>query len=406
MKNTSQIIEVCALVTFAAFTMPPQQMFAHSFASSRQQSNSPSENALWKAIIITEIMSDPSPTQGLPEVEYVELYNRTSTAISLANWLFSDATGSITLPEFVLQPRQYVVMTSKLAALSASNVIVVANLPSLNNSGDSLTLADPAGNVIDILTYSDDWYRDARKSDGGWSLELIDPENICEEAGNWNVAEDPQGGTPGEQNSILASNPDVNGPFLISIEPMDKLTLRLVFDEKLASDALSSGHWIVTPSLGVFAVSFGDDSRTAIELHLTDPMATGVLYSLSLRSVFDCAGNVLQESLHHTFALPEAATYGDIVINEVLFNPPPDGVDFVELFNASDKYIDLNGWAIGSLDDDGNVNKTVIRQTTIVRPNGYVAFSADRAKLKSQYDVPVSVIRELYCRPIRTIVVG
>src|SRR6187455_3506840 len=137
MKNTPQIIGVCALVTFVILTMPPQQMFAHPAASSHQQSDSSNDYGKWKSIVISEIMADPSPSQGLPEVEYVELFNRTSTAISLANWLFSDATGSITLPEFVLQPRQYVVMTSKLAALSASNVIVVANLPSLNNSGDS-----------------------------------------------------------------------------------------------------------------------------------------------------------------------------------------------------------------------------------------------------------------------------
>ncbi|HTF21215.1 MAG TPA: lamin tail domain-containing protein [Chryseolinea sp.] len=395
MKNTSQIIGVHALLTFVILAMPPQQMFAFPSASSKRQTISPCENGQWKAIIFTEIMADPSPPQGLPEVEYVELFNRTSLAVSLAGWHLSDAASAITLPEVILQPHQYLVVTAKENWLTDSNVVIIANVPSLNNTGDSLALTDPAGNVIDILNYSDDWYRDSQRSDGGWSLELIDPENTCEAAGNWNVTEDPLGGTPGKQNSIFATNPDVTGPHLISAQPLNDVTLRLVFNEKLAAGALTSGQWMINPALDVLTRSFGDSSRTSIDLHLNYPMRSGVLYSLSLLAVLDCAGNRIQESKQTYFALPESANRGDVVINEVLFDPPPDGVDFVELYNASQKYINLNGWAIGSMDEDGNVQKTAIGQVIIIRPNAYVAFSADRVKLQSHFDAPDTVLAEL-----------
>lgn len=398
MKNTSQIIGACALLTFAVSTTPPQQMFALPYADHESLSNSSNENEQWKSIIITEIMADPSPPQSLPEVEYVELFNRTSAAIDLAGWHLSDASRSAALPAVLLQPRQYVVMTSKSTEFTIPNVRIVTNLPSLNNTGDLLTLSDPAGNAVDILNYSDAWYRDSQRKNGGWSLELIDPDNICEEANNWNVTEDRRGGTPGEQNSIFASNPDTTGPYLLSVQPLDKLVLRLVFNEKLAADVLTSAKCLVTPSLDVRSSSFGDSARSVIDLHLINPMMTGVLYSITLQSVFDCAGNLLQGSQGH-FALPERAERGDIVINEVLFNPYPNAFDFVELFNLSGKYIDLNGWAIGSLNEDGNLQKVRIAQTIILPPDGYIAFSADLMNLKSHYDAPDSTLAGLKLPP-------
>ena len=39
-------------------------------------------------VIITEIMADPSPVVGLPNAEFVEIKNVSSTAFNLNGWKF------------------------------------------------------------------------------------------------------------------------------------------------------------------------------------------------------------------------------------------------------------------------------------------------------------------------------
>ncbi|MDZ7848102.1 MAG: lamin tail domain-containing protein [Owenweeksia sp.] len=63
----------------------------------------------------------------------------------------------------------------------------------------------------------------------------------------------------------------------------------------------------------------------------------------------DCNGNVgaLDTLL---FALPSLPQAGELIINELLFNPPSGGADFVEIYNHSDKYFDLSNLRLGNWD--------------------------------------------------------
>ena len=96
-----------------------------------------------KAVIITEIFADPSPVVGLPESEFVEIYNRHEQAFNLAGWKFTDQSSSATLPDFILSSGEYVVLTSENSAFPDSEkVLRLANFPSLNNTSDVLILRD------------------------------------------------------------------------------------------------------------------------------------------------------------------------------------------------------------------------------------------------------------------------
>lgn len=71
--------------------------------------------------------------------------------------------------------------------------------------------------TIDSVNYNSALYQDDDKANGGWSLELIDPNNVCGDANNWTASVDSKGGTPGKRNSVVASKPDVEGPKLVSV---------------------------------------------------------------------------------------------------------------------------------------------------------------------------------------------
>ena len=104
----------------------------------------------------------------------------------------------------------------------------------LGNTEDDLFLENNAGEAIHTVLYEISWYGDPDKDGGAWSLELINPENLCASASNWIASNDPQGGTPSKQNSVIQNIPDVEGPQLISALPVNdgqNNKLRLTFSE-------------------------------------------------------------------------------------------------------------------------------------------------------------------------------
>ena len=70
---------------------------------------------------------------------------------------------------------------------------------------------------------------------------------------------------------------------------------------------------------------------------------------------------------------------GDIVITEVLFNPMPDGEDYVEIYNNSDKQIPLNKLYLASRDKDLQLTQVYSLTTGkgIFEPNSYLALTKD-----------------------------
>ncbi|WP_460504286.1 lamin tail domain-containing protein, partial [Hymenobacter agri] len=162
-------------------------------------------------LIISEIFADETPQVGLPLSEYVEIYNRSATKTLSLRGVRLGKGGSATVAVFAdtakLLPGQYAVVcgsTRTLQFASYGKVYGPTNFPSLSNGGDQLVLRGRDGRTLFEVTYSDAWYRDAQKKNGGWSLEIIDPNNYCGGAENWTALRDSTGGTPVRANSVRA----------------------------------------------------------------------------------------------------------------------------------------------------------------------------------------------------------
>ena len=167
-------------------------------------------------VVIDEIMADPTPQITLPSNEWIELKNVSANPINLQNWRIGDATGqSGPMPNFVLQPDSFVIVCtgSAVAAMQAyGRAISVTSFPSLDNEGDQLFLKSNTGITIHAVSYSLSWYQNAVKSDGGWTLEMIDTKNPCAGISNWKASIDIRGGSPGIKNSVDAVNNDQSAP--------------------------------------------------------------------------------------------------------------------------------------------------------------------------------------------------
>jgi len=328
-------------------------------------------------IVINELMPDPDPSISLPNEEYVELKNRTNFSINLKNWNFSSVTSTKKIPDITIEPNGYVVLVGSGVANQFFNnfgiiTYEIASFPSLLNDGTTITLSDSNNVVISSVSYSSSWYNDANKSSGGWSLEQIDANNPCGGQNNWHASTHPNGGTPSTANSVVASNTDASSPSVDRVIVIDTDTIAVLFTESLNFAAISNpnnytfDNGLTTPTY----VSAVAPEYKKVILKLSSPIQLGTIYNVTvLNGITDCVGNSLINGTA-PFALPEAPAPNDVVINEVLFNEPTGGVDFVELYNRSKKTINLKDLRIGSMD----TLTGVLKDTEVITEDGYLLF--------------------------------
>ena len=347
-------------------------------------------------LLITEIMADETPVVGLPASEFVELYNNSTKTLSLRGVrLLKPGSPAAALPDTArLLPGQYaVVCGSTRAAQFASygKVYGVSNFPALGNAGDQLVLRGPSGATLFEITYADTWYRDLRKAQGGWTLEMFDPANSCGGATNWQASQDPSGGTPGRRNSVAAPNPDRTPPGLLGAVALTPTVIRLNFSEKLDSAvAASPALYALQNRTGaapvvVRAAPVGPDFR-AVDLTVSPALLPSQPLTVAVARATDCAGNASGALASAAVALPEAAQAGDVVINELLFNHAPGGVYFVELLNRSLRFINLQAYQLTVQKASGNATAVISPGAPyVLAPGQLVVLTSDVGILQAQY---------------------
>lgn len=344
-------------------------------------------------VIITEFFADPTPVVGLPEVEFVEIFNKTGKVFHLQNWSIGDGSTAGTIGDFWLLPGSYIVLTANANLGLFTNVAGVTSFPSLNNAGDQLILKDHTGLLIDRLTYTDEWYQDPNKQAGGYSLERINLNDPCSNYDNWSASNDPSGGSPGTINSIFSAAPDVQNPNLLSLIALSPNFLEVSFTEGMDSSSLANTQITASPNLSVQetfiqVVNDNPNGPPQFIIQFNENFLPSTTYQIQLGPVSDCWQN--DTTFIGQFTLPEQAQAGDIVINEILANPLNGGQDFIELYNRSTKVIDLKDWQIANYYNDTISNLKTISNHFILEPNSYVAISEDSSFLLENYPACVS----------------
>ena len=349
-------------------------------------------------VVFNELMVNPTPAVGLPAYEYIELYNTTDFPINLEGWVLQHGNSSRALPVSPLPAKGVLLLLTETALPFFQNGVNAVAVPGLSataltNAGADLMLFDPGNNLVSFVSYTDQWYRDPSRSGGGWSLEKIDPYNFCQGANNWRASSDPKGGTPGLPNSVMAHNPDLDPPDLLRAGVEDDTSIVLHFSEPMNADYLvTNANYTINPLPGPLLSAealLPDLSR--VRLTFSELLQPGTIYDLVAdRQITDCAGNPLRNNSVR-FGLPRLARPSDVIINEVLFNPPDNGARYIEIYNRSDRLFDLKDYLLTSKDTITSFLTTIqeiSRESYLFFPGDYMVLTPDPAAVKNTYMTP------------------
>jgi len=337
-------------------------------------------------VLLNEFLADPTPVIALPNAEYVELYNPTDTAVDASLLSIGSGGSPVQLPADASIPAGgYLVLINSEGAPALRNQgvnVAEINLPSLTNAGDLITILR-GGSVLQEIAYTDSWYNDPEREDGGYSIEYVGGGADAGCSGSWKASEDPSGGTPGSANTVLGRMVDSIPPQVTGFNVTESV-IEVFFDEAIDPNQVTNGGLFSLDNGGqvLLAETFSPQVVT-----LTVDIDQGVIYTLTILADFsDCSGNF--PPLNQTFqlAIPAEPEAGDVVINEVLFNPGSGGSDFVELFNCSEKVFQIEGWLLqNTLSTSQSSAERTITATRLFLPGEYLTLSADPEDLTARY---------------------
>lgn len=338
------------------------------------------------AVVINEIMADPSPPVGLLEREYLELHAADSLILDLRDWVLRIGGDSVEFSRRILRPGDRILLAEKgdSALFGDPDGYYFSSLPILKNSEEELALYDPAKQRIDSIHYRDDWYKDPDKDGGGWSLERIDPASPCRAGMNWTASSSPSGGTPGAPNAVLDPSHDQEGPKGVEAIVISEDSILLRFSEPVFPEKDPRNGLQITNGPAIDTVLKTAEEAERI-LVTESPLDTGQWYELKSDPFPDCFGNRYGDALKTEFVLPYTPRPGDVLINELLFDPKPDGSKFVECFNRSSRILDMASWEFAHLRDSVTGHERVGGRRILIEGGEYLFFSEDPEAVQREY---------------------
>ena len=294
------------------------------------------------ALVINEIMYN-SP--GADE-EWIELYNNTDAEIDLENWKIVDSDANhtpiiITAGHSIAAEGYFTISISTDGNFPFTPDFDGTGNFGLNNGGDVVRIWNADGILVDIVEYDDRDPWPTEPDGDGPSLSLVDPDTDNSLAENWDASLQ-DGGTPGEINfppipyiTVL----DPNGGEFIELESNYLITW-------------TSGHWDGNVNITIFRdgetpteiVSSVPLSNESYLWYVTEDMELADDYKITVSGLGD---DEPSDNSDDFFSIIEPYILPNLVLTEIMYNPPESGDDtleFVEIYNNSLDTVALEGF--------------------------------------------------------------
>ena len=338
-------------------------------------------------IVITEIMAKPNPSVELPEVEWIEIHNTTDRTLTLKGCKIITPAKTGTFNDYILEPHDYAILCSYNAMTElitiTNKICIVESMPTLNNDGNLLTLRNKQNHTISFVEYSTDWYdSEPFKADGGWSLERRDPSNPLSNSTTWVPSIDHRGGTPAEINSTACSMPDELIPCITNFGIENNRTIQVYFNKPMQGEIISLQQKINISGNSLKSLDWIEPQREILNIYLTEPLDSTNTIDISFND-FTCISGWSMPDTTITLALPYHAQYMDVIFNELMPYVSDNNSKFIELYNNSNFYINLNRLMLSNRDADEKLKSPKIFCTTsiILPPQQYAVVSPDTSTI-------------------------
>jgi len=281
--------------------------------------------------------------------EWIELYNTTSFPIDLTNWTLSDGgdinvtlNGTIPAYGYFLLERTN---DSTVSDIAADQIYTGA----LGNSGETLRLRDPAGNVIDT----------ANGDGGGWPAGSGSPNYYSMERKN-PLAADSDTNWASNDGFIRNGKDADNNPLNGTPKQINSATLGLTATPTATSTntptRTATPTLTLPPTVTVTPTLTGTPTRTATPTRTPTPTAT-----------------------------PTAAK---LLITEVLYDgtQTDEGDEFIEIFNPLAYTVDLSDYKIGDEETrGGGEGMYQFPAGTSFAPNAIIIVARNAAQFRARF---------------------
>ncbi len=336
-------------------------------------------------VVINEIMYAPSTA----EPEWIELYNRTESPVNLKGWEFSDNSTNVTITtnDKIIESGSFIVLSKDSSILNFYTVpveIIVLNLPALNNTGDAVVIKDSLGILLDSLSYFPDWGGNS----GGRSLERISVNDNSNLQSNWGTSVSINKATPGIINSLTPKDFDIKissfkteNNFGILGEEI-KFTIQVnnpglnnsnnfllkIFND-ISADSIPQQSEQIGEISGTSILS-GDSSQFNFQ---TSDFAEGNNYFIAYAEMFSDQDTTNNIAFTKVIGVTVNELRNDLIINEFMYAPDSPEPEWIEIYNGSDKIINIKNYSLA----DNNDTVLVVGDSILLNPGEYFVIAAD-----------------------------
>jgi len=317
-------------------------------------------------IVITEIMYN---VPSLDTMEFIEIYNNGSLAANIGGYYFTEGVEFEFPVNTMMNPGDYLIVSINASAMDnffgITGSFEWVSGGGLNNSGEDIQISNTVGDVISYVDYSDQAPWPTEPDGGGPSLTFCDPSLDNNNPANWSASVE-FAGVLANGDTIWAT--PLAGCFAPPALVADFMANNVVVTMGSTVDFtdLSSG--------GPASWEWTFDGGAPVSSTMQNP--TGVQY-LTI-GTFDVTLLVSNANGSDTLTKIDYITVvdsivADIVITEIMYNPPESGSDsleFIEIYNNG-------GTTVNMLDYSFTLGVVFTFPDVDINPGEYLVVAVD-----------------------------